>query len=276
MVLLRVFAVFWTADIIDEKNPDAGFPGETGGPPSGVGVKGAGVMLDSLLGPRPVELALPRRCWIMLPGEALVCGGDPAGASLAGVNWNVGWLWSVGVGGVLTMTGVALSPAGGVCGRWVVSTFWPRERRRIRSEDATFVASVCFLGDSLAWASGLGKLVAEAEDVEARSKSVAAAILRSGLELAALAESLLLPVVLFFGLNASLSRPTGDGDRLALNCGGARPVLLVTRGGANSRPSALGRGKLDELRGAGSDGDSSGGCDSNWCVACTAGEEVVK
>jgi hypothetical protein len=163
------------------------------------------------------------------------------------------------------MTGVVLSP-GGVSGRRVVSTFWPRERRLIRSEEDTFAASVCGFGTSST--SALDRLVADAEDVEARSGSVGGPV-RSGLALPLLAE-------LFFGLNASLSRPTGDGDRLALDCGGARPVLLVTRGGADSRPSTVGMGKLDEVRGVGSDGGRSDGCDSSWWLACTAGEEVVR
>lgn len=165
----------------------------------------------------------------------------------------------MGVGGVFTMTGVFLSP-GGVSGRRVVSIFWPREKRRVRSEEVTLAAPVSGFGGSSA--SGLGRLVADAEDAEARSRSAKGA-LRSGLELALLVDSLLLPE-LVFGLNAALSRPTGDGDLLAEVEGGPRPVLLVTRGVADSRPSTVGLGKLDEDRGDGSDGGRCDGCDSSW------------
>ena len=57
MLVLNVFAAFWAADNTEEKKPVEGvfgpvFPG-LGEEPSGVGVGGANVVLDSLLGPAP-------------------------------------------------------------------------------------------------------------------------------------------------------------------------------------------------------------------------------
>jgi hypothetical protein len=74
MVLLRVFAVFWTAENMVEKKVAAWLPGETGpGPFSGVGVRGADVVLESLLGIIVPEPALALRWDIMFPdGDALV------------------------------------------------------------------------------------------------------------------------------------------------------------------------------------------------------------
>jgi hypothetical protein len=66
MLLLNVFAVFWTADIMEEKKPLVGFPGEAW-PFSGVGVRGASVMLDSLLGMMLADPALPLRWFNKLP-----------------------------------------------------------------------------------------------------------------------------------------------------------------------------------------------------------------
>ena len=60
MVLLSVLAVFWTAENMDEKKVAAGLLGE-GRPFSGVGVSGAGVTAESLLGPIAPEPALLRR-----------------------------------------------------------------------------------------------------------------------------------------------------------------------------------------------------------------------
>ncbi len=96
---------------MDEKKVAAGLPGETGGPFSGVGVSGAGVMVESLLGPRVPEPALLLRWEIMVPGD------DASGLDrVLAVATRSGWLGSVGVGGVLTMTGVTVSADGGVWG----------------------------------------------------------------------------------------------------------------------------------------------------------------
>lgn len=60
MPVLKVFAAFWAADKTEEKKPvegvfEPGFPEGLGDDPSGVGVGGANVVLDSLLGPAPPE-----------------------------------------------------------------------------------------------------------------------------------------------------------------------------------------------------------------------------
>jgi hypothetical protein len=64
MLLLNVFAVLCTVEIIDEKKSETAFPGDAGF--SSVGVKGAGTMFESLLGPILAEPAL-RRWEIMFP-----------------------------------------------------------------------------------------------------------------------------------------------------------------------------------------------------------------
>ena len=117
---------------MEEKNVEAGL-GETG-PFSGVGVRGAGVTVDNLLGPS--EPALLRRWDIMLPvGDASDLERGLAVEAAA----RSGCLTSVGVGGVLTITGVAASADGGVCGgAFKGSIFWLRERRRMRSDGAGF------------------------------------------------------------------------------------------------------------------------------------------
>jgi len=131
---------------MDEKKVAAGFAGEVG-PFSGVGVRGAEVTADSLLGPAAPEPALGRRWLIMFPfGDASVFERGLA----VGVPPRSGWLWSVGVGGVLTMTGVASSADGGVWGgRLRGSRFWLRERRRMRSDEAGLEGGVAVLGASV-------------------------------------------------------------------------------------------------------------------------------
>lgn len=146
IVLLRVLAAFCAADIIDVKKPEVA-PDGVVAPLSGVGVRGADVIFDSLLGPSVADPALPLLWAIMLPvGDELmvVLAGEPpalAGELLAGESLIAEWLESVGVGGVFTITGVPFSAVGGVRGGLVVSIFWPRERRRNRSVGAVFDVS---------------------------------------------------------------------------------------------------------------------------------------
>lgn len=114
-LLLNVFAAFWAAEIIDEKKPL--FVG--GGPFSGVGVKGASVKLESLLGPMLFpEPDLMRRCDLELPdGDTVMLG--MVGRSVLPARPLDPWRACVrpgGVGGVLTMAGAAWSPEGGVRG----------------------------------------------------------------------------------------------------------------------------------------------------------------
>lgn len=82
-------------------------------------------MFESLLGPRVAEFVLTRRCEIILPeGDvttfALIEVVD-SDVPRSRVEGNRGDPESVGVGGVLTITGAIISPAGGVCGRAFVS-----------------------------------------------------------------------------------------------------------------------------------------------------------
>lgn len=92
------------------------------------------------------------------------------------------------------------------------------------------------------------------ELVDARSASIGTTGtgFLSGLELP-------VPVGLFLVLKTSLKRPTGDGERRALEGGGPRPVLLRASGGADSRPWRLKFGTL-EVRGDRLDGGVSEGC----------------
>ncbi len=66
MVLLRLFVAFWAAEIMEEKKLLAD---GVVGPFSGVGVSGASVMLDSLLGPKGPKVPepdLPLLCEIIV------------------------------------------------------------------------------------------------------------------------------------------------------------------------------------------------------------------
>lgn len=103
---MRVLAAFWAAENTVEKNPVC--PGVVE-PFSRVGVNGAEVIFESLLGPNVEEFVLARRCDIMLPdGDVTTLGLAGAGESttiLVGESVNRGRPGSVGVGGVLTMRG---------------------------------------------------------------------------------------------------------------------------------------------------------------------------
>lgn len=201
MVVLSWLAVFWTAENMEEKKVAAGLPGDAGAF-SGVGVRGGAVMVDSLLGP---ALEPARRLWvIMLPVRTASAGrrGLPAAAL---PEWE-----SVGVGGVLTMSGVDAS-SGGVRGGTSGSGVLARERRR--------------LGTTAGLGSGSGFGVG----------------VLSGL----LSAAGVFSPELFFDLNTSLSRLVEE-DRFALSSGGPRLERLPSDGGAESRLSELPRDKVDE------------------------------
>jgi hypothetical protein len=90
---------------------------------SGVGVRGADVMLASLLGPNVVDVDLTRRCDIMFPeGDVMTLGFEAIepGVPRSDADGKRGTLESVGVGGVFTMSG-AVSVRGGVRRSPVVS-----------------------------------------------------------------------------------------------------------------------------------------------------------
>jgi hypothetical protein len=124
ILFVSVFAAFCAAEKTDEKKPVCcAFPGVTD-PFSGVGVRGADVIFDSLLGPMLFPLANDpermRLCDIMFPdGEVTTFGlfeieiGEPE---------KRGEAVSVGVGGVFTIAGAAFSiVVGGVLGLPFVS-----------------------------------------------------------------------------------------------------------------------------------------------------------
>lgn len=102
-------------------------------------------MLESLLGPAVPDPDLTRLCEFIFPkagggsfgfaGNALPGASAPAVAGLE-PRLLTGLLWSVGVGGVLTMTGAFFSLLGGVSGRLFVSILWPLDSRRNRSTEA--------------------------------------------------------------------------------------------------------------------------------------------
>jgi hypothetical protein len=90
---------------------------------SGVGVRGADVLLESLLGPNVVDADLTRRCDIIFPeGDVMTLGFEAAepGVPRSEAGGKRGAPESVGVGGVFTMTGAG-SVRGGVRGRSTVS-----------------------------------------------------------------------------------------------------------------------------------------------------------
>src|ERR1700738_2877373 len=105
MLLLNVFAAFCAAEKTDEKNPLCWFGPGPVEEFSGVGVRGAEVIFESLLGPRVPEFVLTRRCDIILPdGDVTtfafidVVGSDVPRSRVEG---KLGIAASVGVGGVL-------------------------------------------------------------------------------------------------------------------------------------------------------------------------------
>jgi hypothetical protein len=233
---------------MDEKNPEAALAeGELSGPFSGVGVKGASVMLESLLG--PALPALPLRWEIILPSETppFALAGEPPAASvevrLLGDDWLLGWERSVGAGGVLTMIGAGFSPEGGVCGGREVSilpVLGGLDRRRSETLSfGTFGSSGD--GSSLAGQAAADTSAALARPLLAAATGGADLWLSSpvgflsglGLPLS----RLLRLVKLFFDLNTWRNLPTGEGDLLASFPGGARPVLLRLRRESESRES---------------------------------------
>jgi hypothetical protein len=117
---------------------------------------------------------------------------------------------SVGVGGVFTITGVVFSPAGGVRGGRVVSTVWPLERRRNRSEALGFGFSGSCDGRDTAESGTLRGATAGSEGCCASFFGGR----RSGLGLPVSLE-------LFFERKTSLKRPTGEGD--LPDCDGGSP-----------------------------------------------------
>lgn len=188
-----------------------------------IGVRGAVEIVDSLLGTMLAESALLRLCEILTPSVALLP---------LRIKSNRGEVVFVGVGGVLTMTGVPLSEAeGGVPGGVLVSmdAARGRARRLIRSVGPRFCS----------WASSISFFEPSSASVtDVSFGGSGTAILRPSLKSVDRCESdvagrlsgLSLPVPdcfdrLFLDLKALLIRPTGEGDLLLeREVGGASPA----------------------------------------------------
>lgn len=115
-------------------------------------MSGANVILDNLLGPILVpDPDLARRCDIILPeSDTTTFGFGPVLADEL-PRERCEWCESVGVGGVLTMTGAPGSEGGGVRGRPEVSIGAGLFRRRGRSAGAILIP---FVSD---WEEVLGR-----------------------------------------------------------------------------------------------------------------------
>lgn len=279
MVLVQVLAAFcatfWATDIIDEKKLPVG-RGDWAF--SGVGVRGAAVMFESLLGPALPEPDLPRRC------ASVGTGSTGLGAALlvaffVGVWLNRSWglLWSVGVGGVLTMTGADVAPFGGVRGGCAVSIVCPLLNLLKRWVDASLAVSGFELSEGFDALSRPGLSIFLLSRESLLVEAAATVGILSGL---------ILPVdCLFEDLDrrAFRKRPTGEGDRLAPAFRGiARPVLECRRGDevAESRESVL---SIESVTGRVEDRDRFSvdeGSGGSWvpfrCSSCTSGDEVVR
>lgn len=198
-------------------------------------------MLESLLGPIFTEFDRLFRCALIFrdgevpfvpePGPAELQNDFRSGDDCADELAN-----SVGVGGVLTMTGAGLSPVGGVRGGSAVSTFGCTLDR------LSVAATLAAAGGSIMGGTfgGLGS----APGVACCSLGLlgggreSASDCRSGLEL----------LELFFPLKMPLNLPPGEGDRRLGLCGGSKLVLLRrTRSSLDSTETDRFDGKVDDL-----------------------------
>lgn len=129
MLLLRLFAAVCAAEKTLEKKLDCA----GAGPFSGVGVRGAAVMLESLLGPSAdVGLDFTRRCDIILPEGETTTFRSRLRALAPAIESMESSI--VGVGGVFTMTGVLSSEGGVRGGAAVLMAFMEGERVRRSGE----------------------------------------------------------------------------------------------------------------------------------------------
>lgn len=247
---------------MDEKKLAAGFPGVAGGPLSGVGVSGAGVIFESLLGPIAPDPALLLRCVIMFPGdEALELARERAGEDLE----LSGCEGSVGVGGVLTMTGgVVLSPAsGGVWGGLKGSSLVGREIPR----GLPVEVGVDVLANEVVAARLRSRLGTDSFDLSAAS-------------VLGLLSSLELCSEPFLDRKTSRNRPVDDFVVTARR-GAARLVSLAAIDGTEeSRLSTLPPGRVVDVADLvvcdNSDIWEEEGCGSGLWAACTRGDDVVR
>jgi hypothetical protein len=218
MLVLRVFAAFWAAEKTDEKNPPALGVVE---PFSGVGVNGADVIFDNLLGPSAAELDLTRRCDIIFPeGEVTTFAFLAVGSefTLSRPELNRFSPKSVGVGGVLTIVGaLERSLGGGVCGVAFVSMDWGLECSGLSGDE--FPELVCCPCLSNILDTTLPRLLLFPRFSLDAAPDPLPPTFRSGLPLGLAPRR---------GLKASFNLPTGDGDRRCELSGGARRLLSAT------------------------------------------------
>lgn len=247
MLLLKVFAAFCAADNTDEKKPPC--PGVV---TSGVGVNGAGVIFESLLGPNVTpEPDRLRRCDIMFPeGEVTTFGFVPApevgrSGDFDSLLENRGEpkADSVGVGGVFTMIGADLSVDGGVRGVALVSIAGILAVRGRSGDDVTEPKAVC--------EEVLSGNIEPSRDATLprrfSAKVVASFVATAAAAPPALRSGLVFGLVPFLGVNASLNLPTGDGVRFWDASVGARSVPKVKSGLASEAASVSTVGKLADF-----------------------------
>jgi len=195
-------------------------------PFSGVGVRGADVILDNLLGPRVADPDRILRCEIILPeAEVTTLEFDVAGSETPRSRSvsKCGELCSVGVGGVFTIRGRCSPQVVVFVVKAFVSMVWIFA---VRGRSGEFVTDAGFVTDT-GWAddclSENIELTLDATLPRLPSpplvlsfKSPPPAPLRSGLVLGLDPSR---------GLNASLILPTGEGDRFCDPFVGARSDL---------------------------------------------------
>ena len=275
MLLLNVFAAFCAAENTDEKNPPCWPEPGVVEPFSRVGVNGTDVIFESLLGPSVADPDLTLRCDIMFPeGDVTTPGFDVAGSDdpRSRVNEKRGLLGSVGVGGVLTIIGAALSPGGGVLGAELVFICWILAVRGRSGEEVTAIGCVdCRSGNM-------------APILDATLPRPFSPVLSFSFKFKsdptppppALFSRLLLSPDPRLGLRASFNLPTGEGERFGDSSAGALRLFAISAG-ADSEAARLpvGVGIVDnrcvcELSNCPCEGGSG------KVVDCTSGDDVVR
>lgn len=239
-------------------------------PFSRVGVKGADVIFESLLGTSVADPDLPLRCDIMFPdGDLTTFEFEPndSGDRCSRKSENRGTLGSVGVGGVFTIIGAFVSAEGGVDGAALVSICWTLPvRGRVGGEVTVFA---CRSGniDPILDAT-LPRLLSPDVALSFNDDPAPTApVLRSGL-------------VLGLGprrkIRASFSLPTGEGDRFKEPSSGARSLSDGRVGVDVEAARATDCGKVEGIATTdASNCDTVGGL--SWIlVDFTSGDDVVR
>lgn len=219
ILFVNVLAAFCAALKTDEKNPPCWATPGVVEPFSSVGVSGALMIFESLLGPSADDVDLTRRCDIMLPeGETTISirggttGSEMPRSRAVGNRAAV----SVGVGGVFVIKGADLSP-GGVRGVVVLIGCGVLPVRARSGEDDAESGVVCLSGNIAPILDAtLPRRPSTPPELLSLKLPPNPPALRSGLVLG------LFPLR---GLNAAASRPAGDGDLLAGSPAAATSVV---------------------------------------------------